>query len=329
MDVSTLKTGAPKTAEGRFRNNYRNDPHGGTSLLAFLRDMRTKPWQKPVFQRAENDPVWLTANRKEISITWIGHASFLIQAAGLNILTDPVLSKRSSPVQWAGPARIAPLGLEFDELPPVDVVLISHNHYDHLDANTVRKLVRRDAPEFIVPLGLADWFRQRGINEVRELDWWQSDHVFDALTVYAVPAQHFSGRTASDRNRSLWCGFVFEAAGQRFYFAGDTGYGPDFEEIGRRFSPIDVSLIPIGAYLPREFMRAVHVNPEEAVKIHLDVGSRRSIGMHWGTFRLTLEPLEEPPQKLKSALLAAGIEPQNFLVMQHGQTLRKEGLGAS
>lgn len=319
MDLS--KTGAPRTAAGRYRNNHRNDPHGGKELLKFLRQWRLKNWARPNFPKADNDPAWLAANRSQTSFTWIGHASFLVQLGGLNILTDPVLSKRTSPVQWAGPGRLAPLGLSFDELPKIDVVLISHNHYDHLDEPTVRRLAKRDAPVFVVPLGLRKWFEKRGMRHVAELDWWQQT-MARGLRVYAVPAQHFSGRGAGDRNRSLWCGYVYEIAGQRHYFAGDTGYGPDFADIGARFAPIDVAMIPIGAYDPRGFMRPVHVDPEEAVRIHQDVGSRLSLAMHWGTFRLTLEPLDEPPQRLAAALNATAIAQNQFRVLTHGQTLK-------
>ena len=313
--------GAPRTREGRYRNNHRNDTHGGKELWKFLRQWRLKDWARPTFPKAENDPAWLAANRSDTSFTWIGHASFLVQVGGLNILTDPVLSKRTSPVQWAGPGRLAPLGLSFDELPKIDVVLISHNHYDHLDAPTVRKLAKRDAPLFVVPMGLRAWFEKRGIRTVAELDWWQRT-MARGLRVYAVPAQHFSGRGAGDRNRTLWCGYVYEIAGQRHYFAGDTGYGPDFADIGARFAPIDVAMIPIGAYDPRGFMRPVHVDPEEAVRIHQDVGSRLSLAMHWGTFRLTLEPLDEPPQRLVTTLDAASVPQEMFRVLAHGETLK-------
>ena len=318
MDLNPPR-GAPRTRDGRFRNTHRNDPHGGKSLLKFLREWRAGGWTRPHFAKADNDPRWLEQNRVQTSFTWIGHASFLVQVGGLNLLTDPVLSKRTSPVQWAGPGRLAPLGLSFDELPGIDVVLVSHNHYDHLDEPTVRKLARRDAPLFVVPLGLRRWFEKRGIERVVELDWWQSTE-FGALRVHAVPAQHFSGRVAHDRNRSLWCGFVYEIAGQRHYFAGDTGYGPDFADIGAGFSPIDIAMIPIGAYEPRSFMRPVHVDPQEAVCIHQDVGARVSLAMHWGTFRLTLEPLDEPPQRLAAALDMAGIAHSQFRVLAHGET---------
>lgn len=312
--------GAPRSADGRFRNHHPRPLHGHTLLFAFLREMRRRPFSLPAFEKAGNDPDGLAANRHLTSCTWIGHASFLVQLGGLNILTDPVLSPRISPLPWIGPRRIAPLGLDFDELPRIDVVLISHNHYDHLDDASVRRIAARDAPAFVVPRGLGTWFARRGIHAVSELDWWQSTTVH-GLRVHGVPAQHFSGRGLRDRNRSLWCGYVYEKDGQRHYFAGDTGYGPDFVAIGARFAPIDLSMIPIGAYDPRDFMQAVHVNPEEAVRIHQDVGSRLSLAMHWGTFRLTLEPLEEPPHRLAQALAAAGIAPAHFRVLAHGQTL--------
>jgi N-acyl-phosphatidylethanolamine-hydrolysing phospholipase D len=319
MDLT--ERGAPRTEDGRFRNSHSGDPHGGKGLRKFLREWYTTPWQRVSFPKADNNPSWLAGNREETSFTWIGHATFLVQAGGLNILTDPVFSLRSSPVQWVGPARLAPLGLRFDELPRIDVVLVSHNHYDHLDEDSVRKLAQRDAPAFVVPLGLGEWFARRRIAHVSELDWWQVTQV-RGLRVHAVPAQHFSGRGLKDRNRSLWCGYVFEIGGQRYYFAGDTGYSPEFAAIGQRFSPIDVAMIPIGAYEPRAFMGAVHINPEEAVRIHQDVGARLSLAMHWGTFRLTLEPLDEPPKRLAAALAAASVPNDGFRVLGHGETLR-------
>jgi len=252
--------------------------------------------------------------------TWLGHASFLVQLDGLNILTDPHLSPRASPFGFAGPERLIPPAIDQANLPPIDVVLLSHDHYDHLDAPTLRWLAEAHDPTVIAPLGHAKLLAALGCRSVTELDWW-GRYRRRGLSVTAVPVQHFSGRGLRDRNRRLWAGFVFEADGCKVFFAGDTGYSPDFAEIGRRFAPIDLALIPIGAYAPRGFMRPVHVDPEEAVKIHQDVGSRLSLAMHWGTFRLTIEPLDEPPRWLAAALQAAELPGDVFQVPAPGETI--------
>ncbi|HWU69175.1 MAG TPA: MBL fold metallo-hydrolase [Stenotrophobium sp.] len=307
---------------GRYRNRYSSSAHGPSmDLLKFLIEMRRGARHKPDLPQASPDVDWLKANRSVDALTWIGHSSFLVQWQGLNILTDPHLTARASPLRHAGPKRQQPPALDFAGLPKIDAVVVSHNHYDHLDRDTVKRLARDHAPRFFVPLGLKVWFGREGIDNVTELDWWQ-DTQWQALRVTAVPVQHFSGRTASDRNATLWCGFVLELAGRRLFFAGDTGYSRDFADIGERFAPIDLALIPIGAYEPRSFMRPVHVDPEEAVKIHRDIGSRQSVAMHWGTFRLTLEPLDDPPRRLAAALQHEGIAQDRFWVLKHGETRR-------
>ncbi|MFP5358327.1 MAG: MBL fold metallo-hydrolase [Gammaproteobacteria bacterium] len=308
----------PHHSPSGFRNPHNADPHGGRELLKFLWRWYTEPWTPVDFPLRRPDSAALRAPDAQ-QLTWIGHSTFLIQSPGLNVLTDPHLSQRASPVGFAGPQRLVPPALDFAGLPPIHAVLISHDHYDHLDLPTVRRLAAEHAPQFFVPLGLKALLEREGIGRVTELDWWQSATGTD-YTVTAVPVQHFSGRGAFDRNRSLWAGFVLEVQGRRVFFAGDTGYSPDFAEIGRRFAPLDLSLIPIGAYDPRSFMQPMHVNPEEAVQIHRDLGSRQSYAMHWGTFRLTLEPLDEPPRRLRAALDAAGLAPEAFQVLQHGQT---------
>jgi N-acyl-phosphatidylethanolamine-hydrolysing phospholipase D len=307
------------TARG-YRNNYPHDRHGLRDFLTFLWGFQRKAWQRLRFPAARNDPAFLRRNREQPTLTWVGHSTFLIQIAGLNVLTDPHFTARASPLSFGEPARLAPPGLALADLPPIDLVLVSHNHYDHLDDGSVRALARAN-PEalFVAPLGLDRWMARRGARRRAELDWWQA-HDGDGFRVTAVPAQHFSGRGARDRNRTLWCGFVLEAAGRRIFFAGDTGYSKDFADIGAKFAPIDLALLPIGAYDPRWFMRAMHVNPEEAVRIHRDIGSRQSVAMHWGTFRLTEEPLDEPPKLLRHALTAARIPAERFWVMQHGET---------
>ncbi|HUP91851.1 MAG TPA: MBL fold metallo-hydrolase [Solimonas sp.] len=313
----------PRAPRGRFHNRYQRFDHGPSwELVKFLWKMRAWRPARVTLPQRRPDVAWLKANRSVDALTWIGHASFLLQVGGLNVLTDPHLTERASPLAFGEPRRANPPALDFADLPKIDAVVVSHNHYDHLDLVTVRRLAAEHAPVFFVPLGLKDWFVRARIDcEVHELDWWQQA-AHRGMTVHAVPVQHFSGRTASDRNRTLWCGFVLEVRGRKVFFAGDTGYSRDFIDIRQRFGPMDLSLLPIGAYDPRGFMAPVHVNPAEAVQIHRDLECRQSVAMHWGTFRLTLEPLDEPPQQLATALAAAGIAPEKFVVMQHGETTK-------
>ncbi|MAZ06458.1 MBL fold metallo-hydrolase [Marinobacter sp. SS8-8] len=259
-------------------------------------------------------------------LVWLGHASFLFQHRSLNVLTDPVLSDRASPFRLVGPRRFTPPALTVAEMPPIHLVLISHNHYDHLDEATVRQLHQRFGANlcFCIPKGLRRWFEKRGIHNLVELDWWQSTPLAGKNEVFCLPAQHFSGRTATDTNTSLWCSWLLEMDGFRFYFGGDTGYGQVFRDIGELFAPIDLALLPIGAYDPRWFMAPVHVAPEEAVRIHQDIGARQSVAMHWGTFVLTDEPMDEPPRRLRLALERQGISELAFRVMQHGEVWSRQ-----
>ena len=313
-----------RSPSGRFRNNYPHERHGLLELMRFGWNFVRQTVTPVDFPRAQPDVAHLAANRTDPTLTWVGHATFLVQIGGLNVLTDPHFTARASPLGFAGPARLTPPGLALADLPPIDLVLVSHNHYDHLDEGTVRWLAdHHPKAVFVVPLGLRGWLQQRRIGNAIELDWWQS-HSGHGFRVTAVPAQHFSGRGANDRNLTLWCGFILEADGRKVYFAGDTGYSKDFADIGRRFAPIDLALLPIGAYAPRWFMRPMHVDPEEAVRIHQDIGSRHSVAMHWGTFRLTEEPLDEPPQALARALAEAQVPPEQFQVYRHGEMRRLE-----
>ncbi len=265
----------------------------------------------------------LALDPKRPYATWINHSTYLIAIDGWRFLTDPIWSKRCSPVDFIGPKRRHPPGKGLHELPPVHIVLISHNHYDHLDKHTVLTLHKR-FPQILwcVPSGLKNWFLKRGITHVQELAWWET-HTQGEMRITSVPAQHFSGRSLRDTNRTHWCGYVVEIGEKkRFYFAGDTGYNPsDFKQIGRQFAPLDLSLIPIGSYKPRFFMQPVHLNPAEALLVHRDVGSRLSLAMHWHTFRLADEPMQRPPYDLYHAIKKAGIPPQQFLVLKPGDAI--------
>lgn len=265
----------------------------------------------------------------DVTVTWLGHASALWQVGGLNLLTDPHFSERASPVTFAGPRRLTPPPLRLDQLPHIDLVLISHNHYDHLDADTVKALAAQPGgpPLFVVPLGVEKWLAAEGITRSRRMDWWDHFEVTaprGPVTVHFVPAHHWSSRTPWDRRATLWGGFVVQApvGGDTvsLYFAGDTGYAPDFAEIGRRFGGFDLAMIPVGCYLPRWFMSRQHVNENEAVQIHRDVKSRLSLGVHWGTFRLCDDPIDAPIDGLPAALARQGVPAADFQLPVMGQT---------
>lgn len=262
----------------------------------------------------------------ELRITWVGHATFLLQLPGLTILTDPVFSDRASPVGWAGPRRFSPPGLTLDSLPPVDAVLVSHDHYDHLDAPSVRALNERygDALTWLTPLGYAKWLTRRGAVRVTELDWWQETRLEvgqGVASIRALPARHWTRRGVFGARKRLWASWSVAASGRAVYFAGDSGYCPAFAEIGERAGPFDVALIPIGAYEPRWFMKASHMNPEEAAQTARDVRAAAMVGMHWGTFRLTDEPPLEPPRRTRRAWSSLGLDDEALHLPALGQTL--------
>ncbi|MFE8071437.1 MBL fold metallo-hydrolase [Marinobacteraceae bacterium S3BR75-40.1] len=230
-------------------------------------------------------------------VTWLGHAAFLINLQGKRVLTDPFLSEYAAPVPTPGTRRLYPPALPVEKLPRIDLILISHNHYDHLDAPTLKRLASRfPYTPVVVPLGLRKLLLKLGFHQVKELDWYDHVHT-EELTVTALPAIHMSRRGLRDQNATLWCGFAIRDAQWQGYFAGDTAYGPVFDEVGERLGPFDVGLVPIGAYEPRSLMKSVHATPEDAVAIGEAIGARRLIGMHWGTLRLTTEPMHEPPRR--------------------------------
>jgi len=253
-------------------------------------------------------------------VTFIGHSTFLVQTQSGNVLTDPMYSTHAGPLNRFGPRRVRKPAVLLEDLPPISTVLLSHNHYDHCDLPTLRQLARRFNPVIITPFGNGRLARSAGLRRVEELDWWQ-DATLAPMPITLTPARHFSARTPFDRNRALWSGFVVKASGRRIYFAGDTAYGPFFHDIGKRVGPIDLALLPIGAYEPRWFMHVVHMNPAEAVQSHLDVGARMSIGTHFGTFQLTSEGIDEPLRALAEARRANGVDDSSFRTLDFGESM--------
>lgn len=254
-----------------------------------------------------------------LQATWIGHASALVQIDGVNILTDPVFSDRASPLSLFGPRRYTQPALGIARLPRIHCVVISHNHYDHLDLATVKAL--GDQVQWLVPLGLKAWFEREGVTRVTELDWWDKTEC-EGVTFTLTPTQHWSGRGLGDTNATLWGAWAMEKAGQRVWFGGDTGYAePLFKEIGRRLGPFDLALIPIGGYGPRWFMKEKHADPDDAVRIYRDIGARYALPIHWGAFVLTAEPIEEPPRLLAKARHEHGVPEERFPALVPGSTL--------
>ena len=263
-------------------------------------------------------PVGSAAGARPV-VWWLGHATVLLRVGGLHVITDPHLGGRASPFSFMGPARRVPAPALAHELPRIDVVLISHNHYDHLDTASIRRLLKcNPRMSCYAPLGLGDWLRRRGVQRVRELDWWQrGEH--DGLELHCVPAQHWSTRTLFDRNRTLWCGWVVRAPGFSFWFAGDTGYTPRLADIAMRLGSPDLAALPIGAYEPRWFMRSQHVDPTEAVRLHEELVVTRSLAIHWGTFELADDSLDQPALDLRTALAHRGVSEDAFWLLRQGE----------
>jgi L-ascorbate metabolism protein UlaG (beta-lactamase superfamily) len=281
----------------------------------------TKWTRWPAQVAVEQRPPQRLEHPGDVVVTFIGHATFLIQTGAGNLLTDPVYAERASPLPFAGPRRVRRPGVAFDDLPAISVVVLSHNHYDHCDLATLRELDRRFGPLFLVPLNNGRRLRSAGLGRVEELDWWQ-EAKGAAMGITMAPAQHFSSRGAFDRNRALWGSYVLAAAGRRIFFAGDTGYGPHFGELRERLGGVDLALLPIGAYEPRWFMKDIHMDPAEAVQAHIDLDASQSIGMHFGTFQLTPEGITAPLTALEQAREARQVAAARFRTLDFGESLR-------
>ena len=282
-----------------------------------LLEPRTR-WPQQIEVRVQEPPA---LDGARAAVTFIGHATFLIQAAAGNFLTDPMYSQRAGPFNLFGPRRVRQPAVRFDDLPSIAAVLLSHNHYDHCDLATLRKIARRFDPIVLTPVGNDRLVRSAGVRRVVELDWWdETEAVGSRITL--TPARHFAARTPFDRNRALWGGFMLHVDGLRIYFAGDTAYAGLFRDIRHRLGPIDLALLPIGAYEPRWFMQSVHMNPSEAVQAHLDLGAAQSIGMHFGTFPMAMEGIDEPLRALEEARDASRVAPERFRTLDFGEFLR-------
>jgi L-ascorbate metabolism protein UlaG (beta-lactamase superfamily) len=305
----------------RFFNPHVDTDKSPADLHRWRATRQPAPWPS----RVENEtlpPPPDAAAPGEIVATHIGQATFLLQLDGANVLTDPIFSRRASPVRWAGPTRVRDPGVAFADLPRIDLVLLSHNHYDHMDLPSLRRIRRRWRAPIVTGLGNGRYLRWHGIGGAIELDWWGAAEPRPGMRVTYVPAQHWSKRGLFDGRRMLWGGHVIEAQGARVYFAGDTGYPGHFREIRERLGRPDIALLPIGAYEPRWFMGPQHMNPDDAVRAHLDLDARRSLAMHFATFHLTDEAIDAPVQALDVALRAHGVSPQAFRVPRFGEPLR-------
>ena len=301
----------------RFRNMQPTKLPSFSDLVRWQMNRKRGPWRDWTDAPPGAPPPRRVSNG-QLRATFVNHATVLLQIDGLNILTDPIWSKRASPVSWAGPRRVRPAGLRFEDLPPIDAVLVSHNHYDHMDLPTLKRLERAHSPRFVVGLGNGALLAARGIRPA-ELDWWQSVSLARGVRVHLVPARHFSSRGLCDRDGALWGGFVVEGPSGRVYFAGDTGFGPHFAEIGERLGPIRLAMLPIGAFRPRWFMEPAHISPEEAIRAHELLGATTSLAVHFGTFPLGDDGEEEPVHELRRALRAARVPEAQFWVLGFGE----------
>jgi N-acyl-phosphatidylethanolamine-hydrolysing phospholipase D len=316
-------------AGGGFANPWPDSAPSGSPLSVLKWQWQRLRYGVPKLPPASSLPVARpnvthpAAPADDMRLTWLGQSSFLLQIAGLNLLTDPLLSRRASPFAHLGPERLVAAPLSVADLPRIDAVLLSHDHYDHLDTATCRSLLRRfgSGLPFFTPLGYERWFARLGATRVIERDWWQRASLDGTgLELHCLPAQHWT-RRGFTINQRLWCSWLLHTPAGSIYFAGDSGYCSVFAEIRARIGAPDVALLPIGAYEPRWFMKPAHMNPDEAVQSYLDLGARDFVGMHWGTFRLTDEPMLEPPERTRAAWRMHGLPDDRLNIPAHGETL--------
>ncbi|NTV47752.1 MAG: MBL fold metallo-hydrolase [Chlorobiales bacterium] len=303
---------------GKYQNEIPDADLSAMDMLLWQFNREQGHWQED-FTLPE--PKVLPKSVDGFHVTFINHCTFLIQVCGLNILTDPIWSERASPFSWAGPKRLRQPGLRFEDLPPIHTVLVSHDHYDHMDTTTLNRLNKSHQPKFFIPLDTAGTLRQESITDCTELNWWQSIELAPNIKLWLAPARHFSGRWAIDHNDTLWGSFVIETPVGKIYFAGDTGFGPHFAEIRKKFGPMRLAILPIGAYKPRNLMATYHLSPEEAVQAHQILQAQTSIASHFGTFAMADDGQEEPVMELEKALAKHNVQKLDFLALAHGQTL--------
>lgn len=301
----------------RFQNPSGRSANDISKVFRYIFTRKPDKWPKNLDQSIRKTPLPIS-QKGSIQYTFVNHSTFLLQVDGLNILTDPIWSKRCSPSQVMGPGRMRPPGVRFEELPSIDLVLLSHNHYDHLDKNTIVKISSKWNPTFLVPIGMSHVMKKFGAKKIIELDWWQ-ETLFENLKISASPANHFTSRGLFDRDRTLWCGYVIETSDEKkIYFAGDSGYSDIFKDIGDMLGPMDLSFIPIGAYLPVWFMGPIHISPAEAVQVHQDVQSKQSVAMHFGTFKLADDGPDRAKKELVESLNSKEVPEDQFMIPQEG-----------
>lgn len=303
----------------KFLNPGNVKQPGFKDMLKWVRNRERGIWTE-IKEAAPSDP----PGRVEgdlIVTTFVNHSTFLIQTRGKNFLTDPVWSERASPLSFAGPRRMRPPGIRFENLPEIDIILLTHNHYDHLDIKTLLRLVEKYHPKIYCPLGVGLYLERKGIGNVQEMDWWDSAEIDEGLSLISTPAQHFSGRGMFDRDRTLWCGFALVSGKGSIYYSGDTGYGNFFAEIAEKISPIRLAFLPIGAYQPEWFMAPIHTSPSDALKIHHEIGSPKSIAMHFGTFPLADDGMEEAAEELEKLKMLEQSDPESFIVLKEGKSI--------